>query len=86
MWKLNRQTRYTIIKELINIASPEVLEELIVTYGFKCFQISDDVEVRRKELLDYLEEMNKCWNENYIDLTDRQYIKIIEIDDNHKKR
>lgn len=80
MWTLNRQTRYEIIKELISNASPEELEELVIKFGYNYYQINDDIETRRKQILDYLEEMNTCWMENYTDMTDRQFIKVIEIE------
>lgn len=84
MWVLNRKTRYEIIKNLIVTASPEMIEELIITFGFKYYQANDDIETRKKQLLDYLEEMNTCWNEKYIDMTDRQFIKVV--DSNEHKR
>ncbi len=78
MWTLNRQTRYEMIKKLIINASPEMLEELVITLGFEYYQVNDDIEIRRKQLLDYLEEMNTCWKENYTDMTDRQFMRVTE--------
>lgn len=85
MWTLNRQTRYEMIKELITKASPEIIEELVITFGIKYYQVNDDIEIRRKQLLDYLDEMNTCWRENYTDLTDRQFIKVTEKSNEHKR-
>lgn len=78
MWMLNRNNRYEIIKKLIKNASIEQINEIIVNFGFKCYQNNDDIEYRRKELLEYLDEMNKCWNKHNFDLTDRQYIKVVD--------
>ena len=72
MWMLNRKTRYEIIKEIISNASDEYLRGIINSLGFEC----SDINYRRGELLKYLDEMNTCWNENYTDMIDRQYIKI----------
>ncbi len=56
-----------------------MLEELIVTFGFRYYDVNDEIETRRKQLLDYLEEMHECWNEKYTDITDRQFMKIKDI-------
>jgi hypothetical protein len=74
---LNRKNRYEIIKELINKASPELINELVSKVDFKGYNPSDDPEYRRMEILGYLEEMNNCWNKHNIDMTDRQYIRIL---------
>ena len=78
MWMLNRNNRYEIIKKLIKNASIEQINEIIVNFGFKCYQNNDNIEYHRKKLLEYLDEMNKCWNKHNIDLTDRQYIKVVD--------
>ena len=75
MWMLNMQKRYQMIRQMIINASPEVIIKLVEYYGFKNNKF-DDVEYRRRELLEYLDEMHKCWNEHNIDLTDRQFIKL----------
>ena len=75
---LNRKTRYEIIREIILKANPETIMELINKSGFKDDSNNQDIEYRRQELLSYLDEMHKCWNENYTDMTDRQYIKILD--------
>jgi hypothetical protein len=77
MWKLNRKQRYEIIKEIISNADPEIIKQMIISSDFKDDSIDINIEYRRKELLSYLDEMNTCWNENYTDMTDRQYIKVI---------
>ncbi len=77
MWKLNRKQRYEIIKEIISNADPEIIKQMIINLDFKDDSIDINIEYRRKELLSYLDEMNTCWNENYTDMTDRQYIKVI---------
>ena len=74
MWVLNRKTRYEIMKSIISSLDPELIRELVISYGFD----DNDVELRRKQLLDYLDEMQRCFNEHNIDLTDRQYIKVIK--------
>ena len=45
---LNRQTRYEVIKELINIVSPEIIEKLIKYSGFKYDSTSDNIENKRE--------------------------------------
>ena len=75
MWILNRKTRYEIIKNLIETANPGLIHSLVLTYGFDDSTI-DDIEKRRKQLLDYLDEMEKCWTDHFIDMTDRQYMKV----------
>ena len=78
MWKLNRQTRYMIIRELINSADPTTIENLITNYGFENDSANYNIDVRKNELLDYFDEMHKCWNEHYTDVTDRQYVKVLD--------
>ena len=78
MWKMNRKNRYEVIKEIISKASPKLIDELVSKTDFRGYNPSDDPEYRRRELLAYLEELNNYWNENNIDMTDRQYIKIEE--------
>jgi len=78
MYMLNRKTRYEIIRKMIVNADPETIMRLIAESGFKDDSNSQDIEYHRKALLSYLDEMNKCWNENYVDMTDRQYIKILK--------
>ena len=70
---LNRKTRYEIIKTLIETANPGLIHSLVLEYGFDDSTI-DDIEKRRKQLLDYLDEMEICWNDHFIDMIDRQYI------------
>ena len=53
------------------------LSNSVISSGFEYDPADDNIEIRRKQLLDYLDEMNICWKENNIDMTDRQYIKII---------
>ena len=77
MMLLNRQTRYEIIKRLISMANPELIKELASSFGF-VDESNEDIEERRKQLLDYLDEMHIYWNDNNIDLIDKQYIEIIE--------
>ena len=87
MYSLNRKTRYEIIRELINKADTSTIRELvnnsgfynrIINNGIKLNLDYDDIEYRRKELIDYLDEMEKTWEDNYTDMTDRQFIKIEE--------
>ena len=75
---LNRNNRYEIIRELIKNSSPETINELVINSGFKGYSEDDDIEYRRNELLSYLDEMNEEWNNNHIDLIDRQYITVIK--------
>ena len=63
MYVLNRKQRYELIKNILTNANIEKDPK----FG--------DI---KKQLLDYLDEMFICWNEQYIDVTDRQYIKIID--------
>ena len=74
MYKINRKTRYEIIKELIKEANPETLNKLVNDLWDN--DSIDNTEERREELLEYLEDMNTLWHEKNIDLTDRQYIRI----------
>ena len=78
MWRLNRQNRYEIIKGLVEKASPEVIDELVKGTDFRGYSPSDNPEFRRREVLEYLEEMNNYWNKYNIDVMDRQYIRIID--------
>ena len=83
MWKMNRQTRYTIIRELISIANPEIIESLVTGSNLGYNHENDNIEIRREQLLDYLDEMHACWNEHNIDVTDRQYIKVMNDSSKH---
>ena len=74
MYKINRKTRYEIIKELIKETNPETLNKLVNSLWDK--DSINNTEERKEELLEYLEDMNTLWHEKNIDLTDRQYIKI----------
>lgn len=74
MYKLNRNTRYEIIKELIKEIDKETLNKLVNKLWDK--DSIDNIEERREELLEYLEDMNTLWHEKNIDFTDRQYLKI----------
>ncbi len=85
MWMLNRKTRYKIIRKLIYAASPEIIEKLVSDSNIEYDKENDNAEIRRKELLDYLDEMHICWNENNIDMTDRQYIEVIDSSNKHKR-
>ena len=76
MWKLNRKNRYKIIKEIINRTSDEQIREIINYLNVYGCQEDDSLDYRRNELLNYLDEMNDCWNSNNKDMIDRQYIKI----------
>jgi len=78
MYMLNRKTRYEIIREMIINADAETIMRLIEKTGFKDNSNNQDIEYRRQELLSYLDEMHKCWNDNFLDMTDRQYIKVLE--------
>ena len=75
---LNRKTRYEIIREMIINADAETIMRLIEKTGFKDNSNNQDIEYRRQELLSYLDEMHKCWNDHFLDMTDRQYIKVLE--------
>ena len=85
MWMLNRKTRYKIIRKLIYATSAEIIEKLVSDSNIEYDKENDNAEIRRKELLDYLDEMHICWNENNIDMTDRQYIEVIESSNKHKR-
>lgn len=74
MYKLNRNTRYEIIRELIKEIDKETLNKLVNKLWDK--DSIDNTEERREELLEYLEDMNTLWHEKNIDFTDRQYLKI----------
>ena len=76
MIELNRKIRYEIIKEIIKNVDQDTIRKLV---SYHCSDIDskmDDVEYRKLELLLYLDEMNECWNERYVDMTDRQFVKI----------
>lgn len=62
MWRMNRKNRYEVIKELVNSASPELIDELVSKTDFKGYESTDNPEYRRQEMLDYIDEMNSCWN------------------------
>ena len=74
---LNRETKYEIIKDIINELGDCELEYYIRNIGFTDVG-QHNVNVRREEILNYLEEMNTAWNEHHVDMTDRQYMKIIK--------
>ena len=74
MYKINRNTRYEIIKELIKEIDKETLNKLVNKLWDK--DSINNIEERREELLEYLEDMNTLWHEKNIDFTDRQYLKI----------
>lgn len=78
MWMTNRKTRYEVIKKLIEKASPELIDELVKDSDFAGYDKSDDPEYRRSELQSFLDEMNEEWNKYNIDVTDRQYIQIVD--------
>lgn len=77
MYSLNRKTRYEIIKDLIVNSSNEEINKLVNKYFGD--ESIDNVEIRKKELLIYLNEMNEFWNQKNIDITDRQYVKIEKV-------
>ena len=84
MWMLNRQKRYEIIRELIKRANPDVIEKLVIATGIEYDKNDDDIEYRREELLNHLDEMKAYWDKDNIDLIDKQYINIIE-DNKHTR-
>ena len=47
MWKMNRQTRYTIIRELISIANPEIIESLVTGSNLGYNHENANIEIRR---------------------------------------
>ena len=73
MLKLDRKTKYEIIKRIINNVDSDKLYNYVTdSYG------KDDlnnIEERREELVDYLNEVSSFWNEHNIDLTSRQYLE-----------
>ncbi len=77
MYSLNRKTRYEIIKDLIVNSNNEEINKLVNKYFGD--ESIDNVEIRKKELLIYLNEMNEFWNQKNIDITDRQYVKIEKV-------
>ena len=77
MYSLNRKTRYEIIKDLIINSCNEEINKLVNKYFGE--ESIDNVEIRKKELLIYLNEMNEFWNQKNIDITDRQYVKIEKV-------
>ncbi len=77
MYSLNRKTRYEIIKDLIFNSSNEEINKLVNKYFGD--ESINNVEIRKKELLIYLNEMHLFWNEKNIDVIDRQNIKIKKI-------
>ena len=79
MEKINRETKYEIIKKLINRADADTINKYVSELW-----TSDDlgnVEDRREELLSYLTEVNEFWKEHNIDVTDRQNIEVVESKD-----
>lgn len=78
MYKLNRKTRYQIIKEIVKKTDPETLNKLVNDLWGE--DSIDNTEKRREEILEYLEEMNDLWNDKNIDMTDRQYLVVKPVD------
>ena len=76
MDKMDRETKYEVIKEVINnIDSENIYKYITRLYG------EDDpayIEDRRVELVDYLKETNVFWNEHNVDLTSRQNLQVVE--------
>ena len=67
--KLNREDRYEIMRIIINNANPALIAALVKDFGYK-FNTKDDIEQKRRELLEYLQEMNMVWNNYYEDALD----------------
>ena len=86
MYQVNKQTRYEIIRELIKLASPELIDSLVRNSSFAGYETGDNPEYRRKELLEYLDDMNDLWKENFTDLTDKQYIRINDDQEEAKQK
>ena len=84
MWQINRKTKYEIIKKIVNDIDPKVLNELICKSNFKGYQETDDVIYRKSEILKFLDEIYEYWCKNNIDLTDRQYIKVVDTNEKAK--
>lgn len=74
MYKINRKTKYEIIKEIIINTDIEIISKFVNEIWEK--DEIENSEERRKELLDYLEEMNNYWHEKNIDMTERQRVII----------
>ena len=86
MWKVNRQTRYEIIRELIKKVPKEELDKLVAISRFKGYQVTDDPEYRRLELIEYLDEMHEHYSEDFYDLIDKQYIQIYNDPNNEEEK
>lgn len=86
MWKVNRQTRYEIIRELIKKVPKEELDKLVAISSFKGYQVTDDPEYRRLELIEYLDEMHEHYSEDFYDLIDKQYIQIYNDPNNEEEK
>ena len=75
--KIIREKIYEIIREIVSDMGRCELKNHIKDLGFE-YVSADNIEDRREEILNYLEEMNTAWNEKHVDMTDRQYMKIIK--------
>ena len=75
--KIDRETIYKIIRNIITDADDYELINTIKENGFEYASINN-IDKKRKEILNYLDEMNTAWNEHHVDMTDRQYMKIIK--------
>lgn len=73
MYKLNRKKKYEIIKEIISDLNPRTINEVVNKVHKDDI---NDAEYRRRELLEYLDEMNIVWNEHNVDVTDRQHMEV----------
>ena len=76
MDKMDRETKYEVIKKILNTANPILVYNIITELWVQ--DDPDNVEDRRVELVDYLKEMNVFWNEHNVDLTSRQQVQVVE--------
>ena len=76
MKTINRKTKYEIIRNIISSANPGLIKDVASSYGIEETSIRE-IEERRNDLLNHLDEIQAYWNDNNIDMTDRQYVRIV---------
>ena len=77
MKTINRKTKYEIIRNIISSANPGLIRDATSSCGIEETSIKD-IEERRKALLDHLDEIQTYWNDNNVDMTDRQDMIVIQ--------
>ena len=53
----NRKVKYLIIRELIKSAKPEDIMEIVINFGLVDDYTDDYIEIARKQLISYLDQV-----------------------------